>query len=188
MKIINQYIAAALAVLSVFVGAWQASGQVGENGDKLDIANFGAENSLRLPENMDTWVFIGTTMGMTYFGDTPDPADPGLFSSVFIAPEAYEYYRRNGKFADGTVFMKSVRETRSSDGGFFMEEELGIEIHVKDKQRFPKYGFNFYFFPAGAEVAEAMPEDNVCVSCHQERAQFDNVFTQFYPKFSHLKD
>ena len=151
------------------------------NSAKLDVALFGDDNELQRPENLDTWVFLGTTLGMTYTDDVPDPASPGLNSSVFIAPEAYRSFMNTGAFPDGTVFVKVVRETEASDGGFSMGEVLGIEAHVKDKARFPKHGFNFYFFPGEAKTASAFPEDNVCVACHMENAAFDNVFTQFYP-------
>ncbi len=149
---------------------------------KLQLVKFGEDNALLRPEGLENWVFLGTTMGMTYFADEPDPTRPGLFSSVFIAPEAYEHFERMGTFADGTVFVKVVRETVGEEGGFFMGDELGIEVHVKDRQRFPKHGYNFYFFPAGVNEASAMPEDNACVACHAENAAYDNVFTQFYPK------
>lgn len=148
---------------------------------KLQIAKFEDDNRLIWPENFESWVFLGTTMGMTYFDETPNPEDPGLMSSVYMAPEAYEHFEKYGEFADGTVFVKSVKETLTEGGGFFMGDELGIEVHVKDRERFPDYGYNFYFFPAGQKTAAAMPEDNICVSCHEEQAAFDNVFTQFYP-------
>lgn len=155
---------------------------------KLEIAQFEDDNRLIWPANFESWVFLGTTMGMTYFDEEPDPADPGLMSSVFIEPEAYQYFETHGEFADGTMFVKSVKQTLSEGGGFFMGEELGIEVHVKDRERFPKHGYNFYFFPAGSETAAAMPEDNICVSCHQENAAFDNVFIQFYPSIRRKLD
>lgn len=149
---------------------------------KLQLLKFGEDNTLLRPEGLERWVFLGTTMGMTYFDEQPDPSRPGLFSSIFIEPEAYEHFEQTGTFADGTAFVKIVRETMSEEGGFFMGDELGIEVHVKDRQRFPKHGYNFYFLPAGANEAAAMPEDNACVACHAENAAFDNVFTQYYPK------
>lgn len=163
--------------------AWGVTGHVGADttNSKLTTAEFGPDNDLRRPENIESWVFLGATMGMTYVEGAGDPADPGLFSSVFMPPEAYEYFLENGEFADGTMFAKIVRETESSDGGFSMGEILGVEAHVKDRERFPKYGFNFYFFPGNEKIASAMPEDNACVACHMENALFDNVFTQFYP-------
>ncbi len=149
---------------------------------KLNVAVYNGENGMKRPQGIENWVFLGTTMGMTYFDEAPDPSDPGLFSTVFIEPSAYQEFLKTGEFVDGTVFAKVVRNTQSNGGGFFMGEELGIEVHVKDSVRFPKHGFNFYFFAnGGPEYSFAMPEDNMCVECHTAEAAYDNVFTQFYP-------
>lgn len=149
--------------------------------EKLDVAVFDENGALELPKDIDTWIFMGSTIGMTYFEGTPDPEDPGLSSTVLLEPRAYQIFLRTGKFPDGTVFAKVVRDTVISDGGYSLGEELGIEFHVKDKDRYPQNGFNFFFFQSGQAKAPAMPEDNICVSCHQEKAAYDNVFTQFYP-------
>ncbi len=170
-----------IALIAVLYGLVPTRAETGETA-KLHLVNFDEDNILQRPENLDNWVFLGTTMGMTYFDDEPDPTSPGLFSSILIAAEAYDHFNQTGTFADGTVFVKVVRETIRQDGGFFMGDELALEVHVKDRERFPKHGFNFYFFPAGAVEATAMPEDNICVACHVENAAFDNVFTQFYPR------
>lgn len=148
----------------------------------IEAARFESDNALHRPTGYDDWVFLGASMGLTYFGNEPDPEDPGLFSSVYMAPEAYRSFMETGVFPDGTMFVKEVHDTVSADGGFSMGELLGLEVHIKDAARFPENGFNFYFFGGDAEIAPAMPEDNICVSCHQERAAHDNVFTQFYPK------
>ena len=150
--------------------------------DKLDVATYDKEGGLKLPEGIESWVFAGSTIGMTYFGGQPDPEDPGLSSSVFVEPQAYRAFINTGEFPEGTIFAKVVRDTVLSEGGYSLGELLGTEIHVKDRNQFPKHGFNFYFYPAGEETAPKMPEDNGCVSCHQAKAAFDNTFTQFYPE------
>lgn len=148
---------------------------------KLSVAVYDEEGRLELPEGIEGWVFLGSTVGMTYFDEQPNPEDPGLSSTVYIEPQAYRSFTETGEFPDGTVFAKVVRDTIVSEGGYSLGEVLGTEIHVKDKNQFPTYGFNFFFYQAGEKYAPSMPEDNVCVSCHQENAAFDNVFTQFYP-------
>ena len=148
---------------------------------KLDVAVFDGDGRMRLPEGIETWVFAGSTIGMTYFDEKPDPEDLGLSSTVYIEPQAYRIFADTGEFPEGTVFAKVVRETVITEGGYSLGELLGTEIHVKDKVQFPKHGFNFYFYQAGEKIAFRMPEDNACVSCHQEKAAFDNTFTQFYP-------
>lgn len=177
----------AATLLGTLSGIWMISSKgvqssYEETAAKLEVAVFDKDNGLKRPEGYEEWIFLGTTMGLTYFGDEPDPDDVGLFSSVYIEPQAYKVFQKTGEFPEGTVFAKVVRDTESVDDGYFMGGELALEIHVKDRERFPKHGFNFYFFSSQEEeYAMAMPEDNICVSCHLKEAEFDNTFTQFYP-------
>ncbi len=153
--------------------------------NKLNVAIVNDKGSLKRPENLDQWIFMGQTIGMTYIEGQPDPDDIGYMSTVLMEPQAYQVFLETGEFPEGTIFAKVVRETLQEGGGFFMGEEVALEIHLKDKEMFPKHGFNFWFFTPDEEFASAMPADNVCVSCHIKTAQYDNFFTQYYPTIRH---
>lgn len=151
----------------------------------LDVAVINNEGSIKRPDNLDRWIFMGQTIGMTYFDEEPDPEDIGYSSSVLMEPNAYEIFLKTGEFPEGTLFAKIVRETLKEGGGYFMGKEVALEIHLKDKERFPKNGFNFWFFSPNEDFATALPADNVCVTCHKETAAYDNFFTQYYPTIRH---
>lgn len=151
----------------------------------VDVAEFDENGSLIFPENFDEWIFMGSSVGLTYSNQTFNPDRPGLFSDVKIEPTAYRIFKKTGEFPQGTMLMKDNRETITSQvhdtSGLTMGNSYGIEIHLKDNRVFPETGFNFYFFPPGEETAEVIPAPNSCISCHTQNAEYDNIFTQFYP-------
>jgi len=143
---------------------------------------FDKEGKLKRPENLEEWVFMGSSLGMTYIPTDMDPEDPGHFSTVMMEPAAYKHFRKTGKFEDGTVFAKIIHDSKVGHGGASMDEQIYLEIHVKDKQRYPETGSGFFAWsPGDAEYAEMFPTEMGCVACHKDRAAYDDVFTQFYP-------
>lgn len=162
-----------------------AAETIDETMTKLDIAIVDKAGHLTRPNNLDKWIFMGQTIGMTYIEGQPDPEDLGYTSTVLMEPTAYEIFLETGEFPEGTLMAKVVRETMVEGGGLFMGEEVALEIHLKDKERFPKHGFNFWFMSAGEDRAHPMPADNSCVSCHTKTAQYDKFFTQYYPTIRH---
>ena len=172
----------ALAVGFYLSGSASSAVDLKDTMAMLDIAIIKEDGSIKRPENLDKWVFMGQTIGMTYSDDAPDIEDIGHTSTVLMEPRAYQIFLDTGEFPEGTMMVKIVRRTLSEGGGFFMGEEIGFEIHLKDKKRFPKNGSNFWFFMSTEdEYAFGLPEDNVCTACHIETAQYDTFFTQFYP-------
>lgn len=148
-----------------------------------EVLTFDAGGKLKRPSNFDDWVFLGTTIGMTYIDAELDPENPGLFSTVLMEPEAYQYFQKTGQFAEGTVFAKFVHASELSDGGVSMGDQVYLEMHVKDKRRYPETGSGFFgWAPSEPDYAEAFSVDMGCVACHKKNAAYDDVFTQFYPR------
>ncbi|MEE9208164.1 MAG: cytochrome P460 family protein, partial [Gemmatimonadota bacterium] len=56
-----------------------------------------------------------------------------------------------------------------------------LEAHVK-KADVHESGWGFYVFGPNDESAAISAPDAPCYSCHSENADFDNNFSQFYPK------
>lgn len=150
----------------------------------LDVARFTDEGALVVPENMDEWVFLGSSLGMGYSQADFDPDSPGMFQVARMEPEAYRAFRETGRFVDGTMialhFFGSQNEISINRAGFVMDDLHFAEIHYKDSERFPD-GFNFYNVENGAETAEEIPLPNECVECHKRDGAYDGVFVQFYP-------
>jgi len=84
-----------------------------------------------------------------------------------------------------------VREIASSKmkkepglDGVYEKEFIALEASVKDSSRFDG-GWGFFDFTDNdgkmKAKAQALSDGTGCRSCHEERAETDHVFTQFYP-------
>jgi len=168
-----------LAVVSVsLVGQMRSSAQRTVE----DVAFVGKDTLVR-PAGYREWVFVGSSLGLSYSQDQSAP----MYHNVFINPSAYREYKRSGKFPDGTVMVleKFSAETKKEPGlqGSFEKDAMALEMSVKDSSRFDS-GWGFYNFTDGGKLkaqAEALPQTAGCLSCHREKAATDHVFTQFYP-------
>ena len=61
-----------------------------------------SEGHLILPTGYRTWIFVGSSMGLSYFGKEA-PEGPGVFHHIYIQPEAYRHYIEPGEFPDKTI-------------------------------------------------------------------------------------
>lgn len=148
---------------------------------------FTADGKLKQPAGYREWVYVGTPL-------TPNDLNPPEapfpeFHNVYIHPADYAAYKKTGEFPDGTVLVKelvSVGSKEATSGkGYFMGDFIGLEVSVKDANRFAKEPGNWAYFSFGhkyplAKVASKLPVAN-CNSCHQQSAAQDYVFTQYYP-------
>lgn len=165
---------------------------------EINRASFNADGTVNRPEGYRQWVFVGTPL-------TPNALNNGKaefpeFHNVYIEPSAYEHWTKTGEWADGTQFVKELvlirkgqscnEETgacfESSGQGYFQGEFAGLELKVRDKERFAQEPGNWAYFSFGHRAppyettAAAFPTAS-CNTCHEVNAQTDFVFTQFYP-------
>jgi len=173
-----------LAVLAGLLGTTNAIAQTTTEAYTLD-----KKHELIRPTNYRSWVYVGTPV-------TPNDLNNGKAAfpemhNVYIDPTSYEAYKATGEFREGTVIIKelvSVGATSASSGkGYFEGEFLGLEASVKSKTDFPDEPGNWAIFSFSnmktgilKESAPAMPAAS-CVACHQQHAEDDYVFTQYYP-------
>jgi len=171
---------AAIAMLTTAL-ATLASAQ---DAERVDVARFDDDGQLLVPDDLDEWVFLGTSLGMGYSQAAFDPDSPGMFQVARMEPAAYAAFRKTGRFVDGTMialhFYGSQNELSINRAGFVMSDLHFAEIHYKDRTRFPQ-GFNFYNVPNGARAAAEIALPNACVECHSRDGAYDGVFVQFYP-------
>jgi hypothetical protein len=156
---------------------------------------------LVLPDGFETWVFVGSNLGLSY---TPDaaaaasapPPRPGRqqFHNVSINRAAYDYFLANGRFPDMTVLVMQVFEAADKEpkdvlaSGVFNGRRVGLEVAVKNASRpdgktTPWAYYNFTDPSDRSKLlasAAAFP-DEACANCHQRHASIDNVWVQFYP-------
>ena len=153
----------------------------------MALPAYTADGDLIRPDGYRTWVFVGASLGLSYDEDAAEREGPGAFTNVYIQPEAYRYFMETGEFPEGTmlpmdVFRPGSRES-INQAGFFEKDFLGMEVAVKDSERYPE-GWAYLSFRDRSgglrESASAFPKER-CFDCHAEHAATDNVFTQFYP-------
>jgi Cytochrome P460 len=156
---------------------------------------------LLLPNGFDTWVFVGSNLGLSYTPDaaaasaTPPPRAPSQqFHNVSINKAAYDYFSANGRFPERTVLVTQVFEAADKEprgvlaSGVFSGRRIGLEVAVKnatrpDGEATPWAYYNFTDPSDRSKVlasATAYP-DEVCANCHQRHASIDNVWVQSYP-------
>jgi hypothetical protein len=147
---------------------------------------FTDDNRMLRPEGYRQWIHVGSSLGMSYSeGAKPEKQN---FHSVYLHPKAWAAYQKSGQFPDGTVLMMEIYSAGEQESinrsGAFAHKFLRVEAAVKDSQRFD--GAWAYFDFGGPvtdglkDVATAFPKER-CWACHNEHAETDNVFTQFYP-------
>jgi hypothetical protein len=153
---------------------------------KLPI-EFTADGKLKQPEGYRKWVYVGTPLTPNELngGEAPFPD----FHAVYIDPESYAAYEKTGKFRDGTVMVKELvgvgAKEASSGKGYFMGDFIGLETAIKDSKRFKDEPGNWAYFSFGHKYPLKKETQKIssanCNACHQENAEQDYVFTQYYP-------
>lgn len=176
-----------------------AAGGIAWAADKLPRkaqAKFTSSGEVKAPQNWREWVFVGAPL-------TPNALNGGAapfpeFHNVYVEPKAYDYYKKHGKWAEGTQIAKELVTVRKNDNaedgstqevsgvGYQQGEFAGLELTVKDNKRYKDEpgGWAYFSFghhaPPYAKTAAAFPADS-CNACHESSAADDFVFTQFYP-------
>jgi hypothetical protein len=161
---------------------------------------YAPSGDLLLPDGFETWVFVGSNLGLSY---TPDaaaaasapPPRPGRqqFHNVSINRAAYDYFLANGRFPDLTVLVMQVFEAAEKEpkgvlaSGVFNGGRVGLEVAVKNASRpdgktAPWAYYNFTDQSDRSKVLASAPAfpDESCANCHQRHASIDNVWVQFY--------
>jgi hypothetical protein len=179
-------IAALTAATSVILGlAVAAFGQTAAPAKRLEVAKLTADGSLSKPADLDSWVFLGTSLGMGYNPGSFNAAQPGQFQVVLMEPNAYRHFVKHRSYAPGSMFLlafyDSDKQQRSiNQNGFTQADLTNFEIHLIDPAQ-GKDGRAFYMFGANDTQGHVMPPGNGCVSCHNKHGVFDGTFAQFYP-------
>ncbi len=154
---------------------------------KNSAVSLDSDGAMIRPQGYREWVYVGTPLTPNDLNN--DNAPFPEFHNVYIDPASWAAFKKNGKFPDGTTLVKelvSVGSKRAASGkGYFMGEFIGLEVAMKDANRFkdePGYWAYFSFghkYPL-ADKSRMQPAAN-CNSCHEVSAADDWVFAQYYP-------
>lgn len=154
--------------------------------------------AVKAPTDWRKWIFVGTPLTPNALNDGEAPFPE--FHNVYVEPSAFEHFAKTGEWANGTQIAKELTLVRKGDdcdedtgacfevsgNGYFQGEFSGLELTVKDTERFANEpgGWVYYSFGHKPEpyekTAEAFPTAS-CNACHAASAETDFVFTQFYP-------
>jgi hypothetical protein len=154
---------------------------------KKALLEYTSDGKLKQPVGYRQWVFIGEVV-------TPNDMNDGTasfpeFHAVYMDPDSFAYWQKTGKLRDGTVIVKDLSSVGSkkapSGKGYFQGDFTGLEAAIKDSKRFKDEPGNWAYFdwghklPLKHEVAKS--PTLACNKCHQDNAQTDWLFTQYYP-------
>lgn len=158
-------------------------------------ARFDEQGHAMRPVDWRKWMYVGTPL-------TPNALNKGKagfpeFHNVYVEPGAYESFMKTGTWAQGTQIVKELvlvqpgdapdgSSIASSGRGYFQGEFQGLELLVKDPQRFAKEpgGWAFFSFghkPEPYDATATISPTSACSGCHEDGGETDFVFTQYYP-------
>jgi hypothetical protein len=111
---------------------------------------------------------------------------------VFASPGAADYFRRNKKFADGTVLVKEIDETdhgqmTTGNVNWAANTQVWFVLIKDSKGRFPNNplwgnGWGWFLYKADApdkQVATDFKKD--CLQCHVPAQADDWIYVKGYP-------
>jgi hypothetical protein len=152
--------------------------------DALEVARLDTAGKLLKPADLESWIFLGASLGMGYNPGSFNASRPGQFQVVLMEPNAYRYFAKNKRYAPGSMFLLSFFDTEQrrsiNTQGFVQANLTNYEIHLIE----PRTGdarHTFYMFDANSKVGTPLPPGNGCVRCHVDHGAFDGTFAQFYP-------
>ena len=156
--------------------------------EQMTLPRYAEDNQLLRPEGYRNWTFVAANYGMGYTEGNPNaPAKNPTFHNIFIQPQAFAHYKKNGSFPDKTMLVMEVYKPGTNASinkrGAFQDQFLGVEVALKDSDRFPEKWAYFNFIGKEGKPltqAKAFPKQ-ACWNCHNEHGASDNVFVQFYP-------
>jgi Cytochrome P460 len=186
--------------LAALCFAFTGSGPAARS-QSADDPKYTPGGDLVLPGGFETWVFVGSNLGLSYTPEAaaaasaPPPRPPrSLFHNVFISKPAYDYFLANGQFPEKTVLAMQVFEAAEKTpsnvlaSGVFNGRRVGLEIAVKNSSRpdgnstpWAYYNFTDPSDPTKLLAAATAFLDQSCANCHKLHASIDNVWVQFYP-------
>lgn len=146
---------------------------------------FSSDGKLVRPEGYREWMFVGSSLGMGYT-EGQAPAKP-TFHNIYIQREAFQEYKRSGKFPENTMLVMDVlnpgKDVSINKQGAFSDQFVGFEVALKSSRVDGGWAYYNFISPTpGKPLAESKAfEKDRCWNCHNKHGAFDNVFLQFYP-------
>jgi hypothetical protein len=177
-------ISALVLALVVLMGHQAINSQATSTVNGFDLVDK-TGNISKPPDVRDLYQFLGTY-------DILDSKGGEEMHVTYASPGAAQYYRENGKFADGTVLVKETFATdhahmTTGDAHWASSTNVWFVMIKDDKNRFPNNplwgnGWGWALFKPDApdkQVATDFKKD--CLGCHIPARSTDWVYVQGYP-------
>ena len=177
-------IAMVVLALLIFGGYQQVKPQTNDSYNGLDLVD--KAGNIRKPADVrDLFQLLGTyTVELNPKGEQ--------MHVTYASPGTAQYYRKNGKFADGTVLVKEVFGTdhatmTTGDAHWASDTKVWFVMIKDEKARYPNNplwgdGWGWALFKSDApdkQVATDYKKD--CLSCHIPAQSTGWVYVQGYP-------
>jgi hypothetical protein len=177
-------IAMVFFALLVLAGNWQVKSQSNSSYNGWDLVDK-AGNIGKPPDYRDLYQLLGTYVPTDLNGDTE-------LHVTYASPGAAQYYRKNGKFADGTVlvketFMTDHAQMTTGDVRWATNTKVWFVMVKDEKGSHPGNplwgnGWGWALYKSDApdkQVATDFKKD--CLGCHIPAQKTDWVYVQGYP-------
>jgi hypothetical protein len=174
-----------IATLSLLTFGYQAAqAQARDRFDGFKLVD--KTGNIKKPvDYRDLYQTLGTYMVL-------DPKGGNQMHLTYASPGAADYYRRNKKFADGTVLVKEVFGTdhaqlTTGDANWAKETKVWFVLIKDSKGRYPNSplwgnGWGWALFKSDApdkQVATDYKKD--CLGCHVPAKADDWIYVKGYP-------
>jgi hypothetical protein len=177
-------IALLVLTLLILAGYQQVKSQNSSSYNGWDLVDNAGK--IRKPADFrDVYQSLGVYTPVDFNGNTE-------MHNTYAPPGTAEYYRRTGKFADGTVLVKEVFATdhaqmTTGDAHWASKTKVWFVMIKDDKGRYPGNplwgdGWGWALFKSDApdkQVATDYKKD--CLGCHIPAKTTDWVYVQGYP-------
>ena len=169
--------------LALLVGSPATMVRGGGQNDRLDLVD--ANGNIRRPSDYRSrYQLLGVYTVV-------DPKGNEMHYT-YASPGAADFYRKNGRFADGTVLVKEVlaathARLTTGDANWADATKVWFVMMKDDKGRFPGNplwgnGWGWALFKAdapNAQVATDFKKD--CLGCHIPAKETDWIYVKGYP-------
>jgi len=177
--------------LGILAGFQQVESQSNKSFNGFDLVDK-AGNIRKPADTRDLYQTLGTYVVLSPRATTAESGKGDEVHMTYASPGTAEYYRKNGKFADGSVLVKEVLGTdhaqlTTGDAHWASGTQVWFVMIKDDKNRYPNSplwgdGWGWALFKSDApdkQVAVDYRKD--CVGCHIPAKATDWVYIQGYP-------
>jgi uncharacterized protein involved in high-affinity Fe2+ transport len=143
----------------------------------LSVGFLYAEDAVLFPDGFRRWVHVGT--GVIMPGAMPQMTSEEGMHHIFANQKAVEGYA-SGDFADGSMVVYELRETKQNNGVIFEGDRKRVDVMTKDSAHYGSTGgWRFQRFLGSDQAQSAIHDSGAsCYQCHQKATAHGFVFSR----------